>query len=128
MSSTIYLSQVFGLYFFIVGIVVMIRKTYIMPVFGAFVEERLTRLILACFELLAGLFLIVSHFNFDTFAAGTISTLGLLAVAESVFYLAAPDSIVDKFIKCFNVKTWYIFGGLFSSVLGVYLICFGFGL
>jgi hypothetical protein len=46
MPLTIYLWKVIGLGLIIMGAAIMIRRRYFIPVFGAFVEERLTRVAL----------------------------------------------------------------------------------
>src|SRR3982074_3281527 len=61
MATTIYLSKVLGISLVIIGAVIMIRRRYFVPVFGAFVRERLLPGITANVELLAGVFLVVGH-------------------------------------------------------------------
>jgi hypothetical protein len=36
--------------------------------------------------------------------------------------------MLDKFIGTFNVPVWYLFGGIFTVLVGIYLAGFGFGL
>lgn len=122
------LSQVLGLFLVIVGLSIMVRKQYFVPVVGAFVEDRLTRMLMGIFELLAGLFLVVNHADWSSLAAGIISTIGVVLVAEGTAYLLLPDRAMVWVIRTFNVKAWYVAGGTLSVLLGAYLIFFGFGL
>ncbi|MDQ8730876.1 hypothetical protein [Bradyrhizobium sp. LHD-71] len=109
------------------GAAIMIRRRYFVPVFGAFVEERLTRVVMSTIELLAGLFLVVAHNVWSSPPAAIISLLGWLAVIEATAYLILPDDLVEKVIGTFNTPAWYLGGGLFAIMIGVYLAGSGFG-
>lgn len=128
MESTILLAKVFGIYFLLGGLVIMVRQDYFMPVLGGFAKERLSRLVLGAFELLAALFLVVLHFDFSSLPAAIITLIGISAVCEGLFYFAASDKQADAVIKLFNVKAWYTWGGAFAILLGAYLAWFGFGI
>lgn len=127
MSLTILLSRVLGIFLVIVGAAILIRRHYFIPVFATFAEERLTRVIVCLIELLAGLFLIVVHNEWSSVPAGIISAIGWIALVESTAYLLLPDPLVEQFIRAFNKPLWYVVGGLFAVVVGVYLAAFGFG-
>lgn len=79
-------------------------------------------------ELVAGLFLIFTHNDFSSLPAGIISTFGWVAVVESVIYFAAPDRTLQKMLSRMNSPKLYVFGGLASIAIGLYLAAFGFGL
>ena len=128
METTIFLSQVLGLFLVIVGAAVLYRKQYLVPVIGEFVEERLTRMIMGVLELLAGLFLVLAHTDWSSLPAGIITAIGYLLVVEGTAYLLLPDSIMRWVIRTFNVRLWYHLGGTLAILLGVYLCFFGFGL
>ncbi len=127
MELTILLAKVFGLYLIIGGASIMLRERYFMPVVGAFVEERLTRLVVGILELLGGLFLVVSHTDWSSVPAGIITAFGWVLVIEGTLYLLLPDESVEKLIKAMNSKYWYILGGALAIFLGTYLAGFGFG-
>ncbi len=127
MELTILLAKVFGLYLIIGGASIMLRERYFMPVVGAFVEERLTRLVVGILELIAGLFLAVSHTDWSSIPAGVITAFGWVMVIEGTLYLLLPDESVEKLIKAMNSKYWYILGGALAIFLGTYLAGFGFG-
>ena len=128
METTIFLSQVLGLFLVIVGAAVLYRKQYLVPVIGEFVEERLTRMIMGVLELLAGLFLVLAHTDWSSLPAGIITAIGYMLVVEGTAYLLLPDSMMRWVIRTFNVKAWYVAGGTLSVLMGAYLIFFGFGL
>jgi hypothetical protein len=126
METTILLSKVFGLYLVIIGIIIMIRKTYTISVVSTFVEERFSRLTLACIELLAGLFLVTIHFDYSNLAGGIISTIGVVAIIESIMYLSMSDSTLNRFIRTLNTPSMYILGGLASVAVGLYLLQYAY--
>jgi hypothetical protein len=128
METTILLSKVLGIFLIICGAVVMIRREYFIPLISSFVRERLTRLVMSIIELVAGLFLIFTHNDFSSLPAGIISAFGWIAIIESIIYFAAPDRTLQKMLSRMNSPKLYIFGGLASIALGLYLASFGLGL
>ncbi|PSJ65629.1 hypothetical protein [Kumtagia ephedrae] len=128
MELTIYLSKVFGIALIAMGASIMLRRRYFVPVFGAFVRERLLRAVMSFIELLGGLFLIVGHTAWSPLPAAIISLLGWVAVIEALCYLLLPDEAVEGMLDTFNKPSWYVGGGLVSILIGVYLAGFGFGL
>jgi hypothetical protein len=116
---TFFLSKVFGIGLIITGAAIAIRRRYFIPVFGAFVEERLVRAVVSFAELIAGLFLVIAHNVWAPLPAAIISILGWMAVIEATAYLLLPDT--------FNVPAWYLVGGIFAILVGIYLAGFGFG-
>lgn len=125
---TLYLAQVLGLYLLIAGAVVMLRKRYFIPVVGAFIEDRMLRLIVAMIEVLGGLALVIGHSVWSSFPAAIITLFGLLLIIEGILYLILSDEMVERYISMVNRPAWYILGGLGSIVLGGYLAAAGFGL
>lgn len=127
MQTTLYLSKVLGIGLVITGAAIMLRWRYFIPVFSALVEQRLLRAIVAMIELLAGLFLIAAHNHWSPPAAAIVSALGWIAALEGTALLVLPDGVVEKWIGAFNVRAWYLVGGLLSLAAGLYLAGFGFG-
>jgi uncharacterized membrane protein HdeD (DUF308 family) len=127
METTILLSKVLGLFITIVGVVVMVRKEYFIPLISVFVKERFTRLVMSIVELMAGLFLVVTHNDFSSGPAAIITLFGYVAVIEGILYLITPDKTLQTLISKFNNPKIYLFGGLASVVVGLYLANAGFG-
>lgn len=127
MTETIVLSRVLGIFLVIVGAAVLLRRHYFIPVFGAIVQERLVRAVVALIELLAGLFLVVVHNDWSSLQAGIITLFGWMAIVESSAYLLLPDSAVRKFIRFISTPAWYAAGGALAIVLGAWLALHGFG-
>lgn len=122
-----FLAKVVGLSLIIIGAAIVLRRHYFLPVFAAFVEQRLLRTTISMIELVAGLFIVV-HNAWSPLPAAVISLLGWMAVAEAAAYLLLPDTLVARLIGTFNTALWYVVGGLLAIAVGLYLAGFGFGL
>lgn len=124
---TILLAKVFGLSLIIGGVAIWARKRHFVPIVGAFVEDKLTRVVVAILELTGGLFLVNTHNIWNTPVEAIVSLFGWCLLLEGSFYLLSSDETVEKVIKPLNNKSWYLLGGVFSILLGVYLAGSGFG-
>lgn len=112
----------------LVGASMALRRQYYISVVRTFVDQRLTRLVLALAELLAGLFLVIGYNDWSSLPAILIMILGWAAVIEATAYLLLPDKTLAEYIGAFNNPSWFIGGGLVSVLLGAYLAGYGFGL
>lgn len=124
----IFFAQLFGLYFILVGLIVMIRRCSIMPTVSELARSKALLLVFAMFELAAGLAVILAHPRPALDLSGIISIIGWMMVVESLIYLTLPSKHVQKFVKWFNKPNWYVGGGALSIALGAYLAFIGFGL
>lgn len=122
-----FLAQTLGLYFIILGALVIIRQSSMLRVFSSLTKSPLALYAIAMIELIAGIMLVVAYPTIGTDVAGVISLIGYMLLVESVFYLGVPLGISRKFINKFNTSTWYLSGGLVSLALGAYLAGMGFG-
>lgn len=122
------LAQLLGLYFIIVGIIVLYRRKSIMPAVSQLVANRALLLVIALSELLAGLAIIITFPSITPDFEGAIAIIGWVLVVEGVLYLALPLRTVQRFIRKFNTDTWYGTGGVIAVLLGGYLAAGGFGL
>jgi len=123
----LFFAKLFGLYFILVGAIVLVRRDTIMPVLRRFSQERAFLLILGVVEIAAGLGLILAFPGITFDLAGLISLIGYMLLVEGVIYLAAPAKSVRRMIGYFNRPTWYVVGGILSIVAGLYLARAGFG-
>ena len=123
----IFLAQLFGVYFVIVGVIVAVRRKAFMPAVVELVSNRPLLLITAIVELAAGLAVILAFPVISLSVSGILSLVGWMMIAEGVLYLALPIKTVQRFVKIFNTQTWYLYGGLISILVGAYLAAKGFG-
>lgn len=111
----------------IVGAAILLRRRYYLPVYGAFVRERLLRAVTSLAEILAGLFLVVLYADWSSPPAVLLSLIGWFALLEGLMYTLLPDSFLDRFFSIFNAPAWYVAGGLLAIATGSYLVAAGFG-
>jgi hypothetical protein len=128
MELSIFLAQLFGLYFLIAGVVVMFRQKSFMPIMMDILGNRGLLIVVAFCQLLAGLALVLAHPVFTSDWHGVITAIGVWIMVEGLFYMSAPYTKVAKYVKLFNNPTWYTGGGLVAIVLGAYLTGKGFGM
>lgn len=124
----IFFAKLFGIYFVVVGIIVLVRRQSIMPAVRELVESRALILVLAIIEFTAGMALILAYPTPSISLSGVISLVGWVMTIESLLYLALPSRLVQKYVRWFNTSSWYIGGGALSVTIGVYLALTGFGL
>jgi len=115
-----------GLCLIVIGAAIILRRHYFLPVFAAYVEQRLVRTVASMIELGVGLLLVVNNV-WSPLPAAIITLLGRMAVTEAIAYLFLPDVFIARFIGIFNTAIWCIVGGVLAIGVGLYLAGFGFG-
>jgi len=128
MELTTLLSQVFGIYLIVGGIAIWYRKSYFAPILGDFAHDPMLRLIVGTLELVAGLFIVLTHNIWSSAAASLISLFGWMLAVEGAFYMIVSDEFVARIYKSLLKPWWFVFGGIFALVVGLYLTASGFGL
>lgn len=126
MELTILLAKVFGIYLIVGGIAIWMRRRYFAPVLGAFVHDPLIRLVVGTLELVAGLFIVLSHNAWGTAPAAIVSLFGWMLTIEGALYMILSDKTVEKLIGALNRPIWYMVGGPLALLVGLYLVAFGF--
>lgn len=124
----LFLAKVLGIYFIVVGLVVMLRRTSIMPAVNELLRSRSLLLVLGCIELIAGISLVVAYPVVDFSLVGALSLIGWMMTIESILYLALPSRHIRQLMLSFNKKFWYTGGGVAAVAIGSYLAGIGFGL
>ncbi len=127
MNTSLFLAQLFGLYFIVAGILVAWRQQSLIKASKDFGRNRGMILAIAFVELVAGLAIVLGHpvWTFDW--NGIITFIGAVMIAESIIYLALPFRVIKKCIAYFNRPPWYSAGGLLAFIAGIYLAGIGFG-
>ncbi|MES2994681.1 MAG: hypothetical protein V4681_01445 [Patescibacteria group bacterium] len=123
----IFLAKLFGLYFIIMGVMMLLRRRSLIPAIRDFASNTGLRFIIAAIELVAGLALVLSYPTVSASIPGIISLVGYMMVIESLIYMAMPAKFVQSFIRSFNKPVWYSAGGALAIVAGLYLAGTGFG-
>ena len=124
----IFLAQLFGIYFVVVGAIVLVRRKSMMPTVNDLAHNRPLLFTIALIELVAGIALVLVYPTLSWTLEGLIALIGWMLLVEAIFYLALPSKYVQRFVRSFHTPGWYVGGGLLSVVMGLYLISVGFGL
>lgn len=124
----LFFAKFFGLYFLIVGAVMLIRRRSVMPAISELAKNRALILVLSVLEIAGGIGLILVYPRVSVGLEGLISLIGYILIIEGVFYLGAPTKVIKNLIGSFNKPVWFVLGGLLSVTLGIYLAKLGFGL
>jgi hypothetical protein len=123
----IFLAKLFGMYFILMGVIMLLRRRSIIPAIKDFASNSGLRFVIAAIELVAGLALVIGYPVVSLSIAGIISLVGYMMVIESIIYMSMPAKFVQNFIKSFNKPVWYHTGGALAIVAGIYLAGTGFG-
>lgn len=123
----IFFAKLFGLYFIVIGLLILWRRDALMPAVTRFSQDTGLLLIFSCLEIAAGLALVVAYPAVSLSIPGAISLVGYMLVVEGVIYLAAPARFIRSFIALFNKPVWFVVGGILSVFAGIYLTGKGFG-
>ena len=126
--ETLFLAKLLGLYFGLVGVIVLLRRGAIMPAISELAKNKPLILIFGFLEIFAGLAMVLAYPVVSLNWEGLLSLIGWMMLIEGVIYLATPAKEVRKFILSFNTPAWYTTGGIISILLGAYLINVGFEL
>src|SRR5690606_28842378 len=87
MEHTLYLSKSLGIGLVLIGLVIMVRHRYFIPIFATYAENRLVRAVASMIELFAGIFLVVAHNVWSPLPAAIVSIIGWMALLEGLLYL-----------------------------------------
>jgi hypothetical protein len=121
------LNQLLGLYFIIVGGIVLYRRKSIMPAMQQLVNSRPLLLVIALAEILAGLAIVLTYPTISATPDGVVSIIGWMLIVEGIVYLALPYKTVHKFVRSFGTPQWYGVGGVLAVLIGLYLAGSSFG-
>lgn len=124
----LFLAKLLGLYLIIVGAVVLVQRRSIMPTMKDLLKNKPLLFSIALIELAAGLAILLNYATVSASLEGIIAVVGWMLLVESIFYLAMPMKMIQKFVQPFNTPTWYVGGGILAIALGVFLAGTGFGL
>ena len=121
------LPQLLGIYFILIGGIVLYRRRAIMPAMRQLVANRPLLLVIALAEMLAGIAIALTYPTVSASAEGLVSLIGWMLIVEGLLYLSMPYRRVQKFVAAFNTPQWYGVGGVIAVLLGLYLAGVGFG-
>ncbi|MEX0918704.1 MAG: hypothetical protein WDZ85_01935 [Candidatus Paceibacterota bacterium] len=128
MDSSIFLSQMIGIYLVLIGLVFLFKRKTLMPAMKEVIQSKSLLYIVAMLELAAGIAIVLNH-NIWAWSSELLITLfGWLLIVESAAYLLLPYKRMEKLALKFNTPAWYGSCGAGAVIIGAYLIGVGFGL
>lgn len=123
----LFIAKLFGLYLIIMGVLVLARKRSLMPGIIEIAKSRALTLVLGALEIVAGLAIVLTWSEVSMSPLGIIALIGYMMVIEGVVYLALPLKSIQKMVRSFGNKQWFMASGIVAVLAGVYLAGFGFG-
>lgn len=124
----VFIAKLFGLYLIIAGVLVLTKKQSLMPAVMDIAKNRALTIVLGALDLAAGLAIVIAYPDVSTSPVGLISLLGYMMVVEGIVYLALPMKSIQKMVRSFGNRQWFMAGGIVAVLGGIYLAGFGFGL
>lgn len=125
---TTFLAQLFGLYFILMGLFVLLRRNSVLPLYRELLGNRVLLFIVALIELAAGLAITLTYPTLSFTVEGAISLVGWMLTVEAIVYLLMPIKDVRKFVNSFNKAKWLIPSAVVAIACGLYLTAYGFNL
>jgi len=129
MEISIFLAQVFGIYFLVIGLSLFIRKRAVYKLMSELVRNSHIMYPTGMFIFILGLLLVLSHNIWTSGWVLLITILSWLTLLKGVAYLFIPGNHLAKFGRAvWKIPGFYVIIGILSIVIGVYFIIQGFGL
>lgn len=123
----LFIAKLFGLYLIIMGALVLTKKKSVMPAVMDIVKNRALTLLLGALDLAAGLAIVILFPEVSMTPTGLISLLGYMAIVEGIVYLSLPVKQVQKMVRSFGNRQWFMASGIVAVLAGIYLAGYGFG-
>ncbi|MCF6276725.1 MAG: hypothetical protein L3J07_02635 [Candidatus Magasanikbacteria bacterium] len=125
MDISLYFAQVFGLFFFISGVAILINRKEYKKIFSKFIKTKSSIIFLSMFILLLGLFIVLKHNIWEFSWVGLVTFLGWAILVKGAVIMLFPN-LLDVFEKKFSKYSWYFLGGVMYVLIGLYLTYVGF--
>ena len=125
MNVSIFLAQLMGLVLVIVGLATFIKKDFVREAIRDFIDHAGLLFISATFNLILGLLIILTHNVWEVSWRGLITLLGYLILLRGLLHLFAPGW-VRRVGRDFIRWDAFIYSGVISLALGIYLLYHGF--
>lgn len=126
MEATLFLSKLFGLSMFIIGVGLIVKWRDFRDMIIELVSNKGIFYLLVMIELIAGIALILSHNVWGTLLESLVSVVGWMMAGEATLYMFMSHKKIESFIEYFNEKSFYTIGSTIYIILGSYFIYNGF--
>lgn len=126
MELSLFLAQVIGIVFFILGCGVICNAGYYKKAYSAMLKNEGTILLSTILALTIGSFLVLTHNVWDPNWTVLITIFGWLALLKGFLLAIFPQQMIALSVKILK-NTWvYYTAGTFYTIIGVVLLYFGF--
>ena len=122
-----FLAQLLGTFSVILSLVVILRRKMVVHVVNEFLRNRTLAFIVGVVEVVGGLMLVLTHFEWNTMLETVISLLGALFLLEGILYLAGTKKMFRMMTKALDNQSAYYFFSILYLLLGAYMVYVGFG-
>lgn len=126
MELSLYLAQLFGVVFVVIGLAFLIRLSHYQKVYKTIVKNEGLMIMSGLMALVIGVVLVLAHNVWVQSWEVLITILAWIAVVKGVLLLLLPTEIGKWVEGLFKGKGFLVFGGLFYLVLGVVFCYFGY--
>jgi hypothetical protein len=123
----LFIAKLFGLYLIIMGVLVLLKKKSVMPAIMEIAKNRALTIVLGALELAAGLAIVIVFQEVSVTPTGLISLIGYMMIVEGLVYLSLPVKQIQKMVRYFGNRQWFMASGVVAVLGGIYLAGFGFG-
>ena len=126
MDVSIFLAQVFGLYFMVAGLAMFARQKTLTFVVKDMVKSPAVMWLAGVFAFVLGLVVVLTHNVWDGSWRVILTILGWAMLAEGVAYLFLPTKALKKLASFFNKPYWIYLCSMAFVIFGAYLAYIGF--
>ncbi len=128
MDLSLFLAQVIGLYFIVIGASLLLNYKVLRKVMDDFITDTRFMFLGGSMILVLGLLLVASHNVWEGSWRVIITIIGWLTLFKGAAYLLLPKDMFKQWVKILNKKKCYKSGGVVVIILGLYLAAKGFGI
>jgi uncharacterized protein YjeT (DUF2065 family) len=125
MDVSIFLAKIMGIYLVIVGLAYFFRRDFFRAVITDFYNSPALIALASIINLVIGLLVVLNHNIWEFSWKVVITILGYVSVLKGIMNLFAPEVGRRVSIKIVE-KDWFVYSGVISLALGVYLLYQGF--
>jgi len=122
MDTTLFLSQLLGVFLTVTGLSMIIKRKMLMHVLDDVFKHRTMSYMFGVLLLIGGLLIVLNHMKWGTTQEVIVSIVGWDLVIESFAYLFFPQKTLRKVFKTLRKKWFYNLVSVTYLVLGVYLL------
>jgi hypothetical protein len=126
MEISTYLARLFGVYFLLIAVLMIVRKKECKQSFTSFFENRGAVLLSGAISLFGGLAILVGHRMLTLDIRGVITVLSILMVLKGILRIGYPE-IVSRWARAMLERRWALLV-VILLVLGIYMTMQGFGM